>query len=57
MSFVIEAGFNYYLIKYWIQPEVDGNGTIYIEDSGYGDETNNFNQAYGGGQTWKFQSG
>ena len=57
MTFVIEAGYNYYLYKVWKQFDVDPNGAVYITESGYGDDSNDFNYAYGGGQTYKFKSG
>ncbi len=54
MTFIIEAGFNYYLAKLYNQVETAG-GTVFVNQSTYGDETNDFNRAFGTGQTFKLQ--
>jgi hypothetical protein len=47
MSFIVEEGFNYYLIKFWIEDFVE---------TGIGDDYNDFNRSHGAGQTFKFLS-
>ncbi len=56
ISFVIEAGFNYYLFKTYNEVDYDPYGTLFIRTSGYGDDFNDFNKAFGSGQTFKLQS-
>jgi len=54
MTFIIEAGFNYYLAKLYNQTETAG-GSVIVVQSPYGDDTNDFNRAFGAGQTFKLQ--
>jgi hypothetical protein len=54
MTFIIEAGFNYYLAKLYNQTETAG-GVVIVVQSPYGDDTNDFNRAFGAGQTFKLQ--
>jgi len=54
ITFIIEAGFNYYLAKLYNTVEVSG-GTLIVVSSGYGDDVNDFNRAFGAGQTFKLQ--
>jgi len=54
MTFLIEAGFNYYLCKLYNTVEVSGSSLIVVA-SGYGDDYNDFNRAFGAGQTFKLQ--
>jgi hypothetical protein len=54
MTFIIEAGFNYYLAKLYNQTETSG-GSVIVVQSPYGDDTNDFNRAFGAGQTFKLQ--
>ena len=56
ISFIIETGFNYYLFKLYNEVDTAG-GTIIIRASGYGDDFNDFNRAFGAGQTFKLQTG
>jgi hypothetical protein len=54
MTFIIETGFNYYLAKLYNQTETTG-GTVFVNQSPYGDDTNDYNRAFGAGQTFKLQ--
>jgi hypothetical protein len=54
ITFIIEAGFNYYLAKLYNTVEVSG-GTLIVVSSGFGDDVNDFNRAFGAGQTFKLQ--
>jgi hypothetical protein len=55
ITFIIEAGFTYYLAKLYNEVDYDGGGSIVIVASPYGDDTNDFNRAFGAGQTFKLQ--
>ena len=57
MTLIVEAGFNYYLIRLFYEPSVDGSGTLFVNGTFYGDDYNDFNRAYGAGQTFKLLSG
>jgi hypothetical protein len=57
ISFIVEEGFNYYLYKFYNTVDYDGGGTLFINSSPFGDDTNGFNSAFGAGQTFKLQSG
>jgi hypothetical protein len=57
VSVVIETGFNYYLFKTYNEVDYDQYGTIFINASGYGDDFDDFNRAFGAGQTFKLQAG
>ena len=47
MPLIIESGFNYYLAKMFYQVQTVGSSII-ISGSFYGDDSNNYNLAYGG---------
>jgi hypothetical protein len=52
ISFTMEAGWSYYLMRFWIEI-TNPLPLIYP----LGTEQNNYNQVFGGGQTFKFKSG
>ena len=56
MSLIVETGFNYYLLRLFYETSVSG-GTIIVNGTFYGDDYNDFNKAYGAGQTFKLLSG
>jgi hypothetical protein len=56
ITFIIETGFNYYLFKLYNEVDTAG-GNVFIRASGYGDDFNDFNRAFGAGQTFKLQTG
>ncbi len=57
ISVVIETGFNYYLFKTYNEVDYDQYGTVFINATGYGDDFDDFNRAFGAGQTFKLQTG
>jgi hypothetical protein len=56
ITFIIETGFNYYLAKLYNRTNTSG-GTVFVEATGYGDDFNDFNRAFGAGQTFRLQTG
>jgi hypothetical protein len=56
MTLIVEAGFNYYLTRLFYEGSESG-GSLFVLGSYYGDDYNDFNKAYGAGQTFKLLSG
>jgi hypothetical protein len=57
MTFLVETGYNYYLFKTYNIVDYTSGGTLFINGTTYGDDSNGFNSVFDGGQTFKLQSG
>jgi hypothetical protein len=57
INLIIEAGFNYYLSRVFIEPSLIIGGNVFMSATSYGDDYNDFNREFGAGQTFKLQIG